>query len=166
MNRQLIIALSVIIPLFVALLFKVKINGVDLSFLPPIYASINAITFLTLCSAWLAIKNKQRILHERLIKLCLFFSSVFLILYVAYHSTSDPTHYGGIGVMMYLYYFLLISHIVLSVAIIPLVLFTLQYALLGSFEKHKKLARISFPLWLYVTFSGVLVYLMISPYYE
>lgn len=161
-----IIFLSIFIPLAVAVLFGIKIEGVDFSFLPPIYASINGLTFLLLLSALKAIKNGNRSLHEKIMKFCLGLSTLFLVMYIAYHITSDPTSYRGEGFMKYLYYILLISHIVLSVIIIPLVLITYSRAFLKNFDQHKKIARISFPLWLYVTFSGVIVYLMIAPYYE
>lgn len=178
-TRQLIIALSIVIPVAVAVLFKVKIDGINLSFLPSIYAGINAITAFVLVGALVAIKNKKRELHRALIRVALLLSVLFLLLYVAYHMTSDSTMYGDtngnnsldilernrIGAMAYFYYVLLISHIVLSVAVIPLVLFTYLFAWQGNFEKHKRWTRYSFPIWLFVAVSGVIVYFMISPYY-
>jgi putative membrane protein len=92
-------------------------------------------------------------------------SLVFLLMYVAYHMTTEATKFGGEGAIKYVYFFLLITHIALSVTIIPLVLFTYVRALSGDFDRHKKLARITFPLWLYVAVTGVIVYLMIAPYY-
>lgn len=178
-TRKLIISLSVVIPIAVAILFKVKIGGIDLSFLPAIYAGINALTAVFLISALVAIKNKNMELHRALIRIALGLSVVFLLLYVAYHMTSDSTLYGDsngngsidilekakIGAMAYFYYTLLISHILLSIAVIPLVLFTYLFAWQGDFVKHKKWTRFSFPIWLYVAVSGVVVYFMISPYY-
>lgn len=164
--RKWAIALSVIIPIAVAALFSVKIDGVDTGFLPPIYASTNGLTAILLIAALIAIKNGHRGLHEKLMQTALFFSAAFLVMYVAYHITSDSTPYLGDGIMKYVYYTILISHILLSIFVIPLVLFTYLRALLGKFEQHKQLARITFPLWLYVAISGVIVYLMISPYYE
>src|SRR5882762_4338508 len=163
--RKLIIALSVVIPVVVAVLFKVKIKGYDFSFLPPIYASINGVTAVLLIVAFIAIKNKMRKVHEMIMKTCIFLSASFLIMYILYHMTSDPTAYGGNGVSRYIYYFILVTHIALSVAVIPLVLFTLVRALSGNFERHKALARFTWPVWLYVAVTGVIVYLMISPYY-
>jgi putative membrane protein len=163
--RKLIIFLSVFIPLAVALLFRVKIDGYDFSFLPPIYASINGITALLLLLALWAIKGKKRILHERLMKTCIGLSASFLVMYILYHITSDSTSYGGSGSVRYLYFFILVSHILLSIIVVPLVLFTFSRALSGNFEKHKALARFTFPIWLYVAITGVVVYLMISPYY-
>ena len=163
--KKLIIALSVVIPLAVAVLFGVKVDGYDLTFLPPIYASINGLTAIILISAVIAIKNGKRQLHERLMKTCLLLSASFLIMYVAYHMTSESTSFGGQGSVRYVYFFILITHIVLSIAIIPMVLFTYVRALSEQFDRHKKLARITFPIWLYVAITGVVVYLMISPYY-
>lgn len=163
--RKLVVALSIVLPLAVAILFGVKIPGYDFSFLPPIYASINGLTAVFLVAAVIAIKNGKRRLHENLIKLCMTFSALFLIMYVAYHMTSESTSFGGEGMIRYLYFFILITHILLSVIVIPFVLFTYVRALAGNFDRHKALAKYAFPLWLYVAVSGVIVYLMISPYY-
>lgn len=163
--NTLIIGLSVIIPVAVAALFKVKVSGYDFSFLPPIYASINGLTAILLVSGLIAIKNKKLRLHDRIMKTCIGLSAVFLVLYVVYHITSDSTPYGGEGFIRNVYFFILITHIVLSVGVIPLVLFTFVKALTRRFDKHRKLARITFPIWLYVAVTGVVVYLMISPYY-
>ena len=163
--KKLIIVLSIAIPLAVALLFGVKIEGYDFSFLPPIYAGINGATALLLLAALWAIRTKRIQLHEVLMKLCLGLSATFLLMYVLYHMTSDSTPYGGVGTIRYIYYFVLITHILLSVVVIPFVLFTFARALSKNFERHKKLARITFPIWLYVAITGVIVYLMISPYY-
>jgi putative membrane protein len=150
----------------VALLFGVKIPNVEpLSFLPPVYASVNGLTAIILVIAVWAIKNGKRDLHQNLMTTAIGLSLIFLLMYVAYHMTSDSTSYGGQGFVKYFYYFILISHIFLSVAIIPLVLKTYARAYLKKFESHRKLARITFPIWLYVAVTGVLVYLMISPYY-
>ena len=98
-------------------------------------------------------------------KTCIVLSVLFLVMYVAYHMTSDSTTYGGQGMMRYVYYFILITHILLSITVIPFVLITYVRAISGNFKKHKKIARITFPLWLYVAITGVIVYVMISPYY-
>lgn len=165
-----IIILSVTIPLVVALLFGVNLRklGYDvepLSFLPPIYATINGCTAIVLIVAVWAVKNGRQKLHENLMKFAICLSVAFLAMYVAYHMTSDSTSYGGEGAIRYLYFFILITHILLSIIIIPFVLVTYVRAIAGSFERHKKLARITYPLWLYVAVTGVIVYLMISPYY-
>lgn len=164
--RKWIIIVSILIPVVVAILFGVKIPGYDLSFLPPIYATINGITAILLITAVMAIKNNNRILHERLMKSCIILSMVFLVLYVLYHMTSDSTPYGGLGFVRYIYFFILISHILLSIGVIPLVLFTYLRAWQGDFIRHRSLAKITFPIWLYVAVTGVVVYLMISPFYK
>ena len=164
-NRWIII-LSVAIPLVVAILFGVKIpNAKPLMFLPPIYATINALTAGILVTAFWAISNKKIKLHQRLMQTAIILSALFLLMYVAYHMTSDSTKFGGEGIIKYLYYFILITHILLSIVVIPFVLITYVRAITNNIEKHKKIARITFPLWLYVAVSGVLVYIMISPYY-
>ncbi|MFY8181681.1 MAG: DUF420 domain-containing protein [Flavobacterium sp.] len=168
--RTPIIIVSILIPIVVAILFSVKlkdfgINVEPLSFLPPIYASINGITAILLILAVRAIKNGNRSLHEKLMTTAIACSVIFLVMYVAYHMTSESTKFGGEGIIRYVYFFILLTHIALSVIIIPLVLFTYVRALSKQFDRHKKLARITFPLWLYVAVTGVIVYLMISPYY-
>ena len=164
--NKLIIAVSVFIPVVIAVLFGVKIPGYDLSFLPPIYATINGITAILLVTAVIAIKRKNRAIHERLIKTCVILSATFLVLYVLYHMTSDSTPYGGEGPVRYVYFFILITHILLSVGVIPMVLFTYVRAWRGEFSRHRAIAKYTFPLWLYVAVTGVIVYLMISPYYS
>ncbi len=166
----LIILLSILIPVVVAVLFRVKLKdfGVDvepLTFLPPIYAFINGLTAVILVAAVWAVKNGNRSLHEMLMKMAIACSVAFLVMYVAYHMTSDSTAFGGEGFVRYVYFFILITHILLSIVVIPLVLITYVKALSGRFDKHKKIAKITFPIWLYVAVTGVIVYLMISPYY-
>ena len=165
-----IVALSVIIPIAVALLFGVNLkdlgfNVEPLTFLPPIYATINGLTAVVLIAAVVAIKNGNKKLHEQLNTFAILLSLVFLVMYIAYHMTSDSTSFGGEGVIVYVYYFILITHIVLSVIVIPFVLLTYMRAKLGNFVEHKKIARKTFPIWLYVAVTGVIVYLMIAPYY-
>ena len=163
--KQAIWAVSIVIPIAVAILFTVKIEGLDLGFLPPIYASLNALTAIGLIVAIVAIKRKNRKLHQRVIQVCLIISILFLLLYVFYHMTSDTTPYGGEGIFKMIYFFLLISHILLSMVVIPIVLFAYLFAWQGDFVRHKKWTKFAFPLWLYVAVTGVLVYVMISPYY-
>jgi putative membrane protein len=156
--RMAIIALSIVVPVVVAALFKIKI---------------------ILIRALLAIKSKNITLHRSLIRFALLLSILFLVLYVAYHVFSDSTFYGdtnhdgkldilekmNAGWMAYVYYFLLVTHILLSMAVIPLVLFTYLAAWQGNYEKHKRMTRFTFPIWLYVAVTGVIVYFMISPFY-
>lgn len=182
--RLSIILVSILIPTAVAILFTVKLKdfGIDvepLSFLPPIYATINGLTALLLLMGVMAIKNGNKKVHERFMTTAIACSVVFLVMYVAYHMTADSTVYGDIdgnkildatekanaGSIRHLYLFILLSHIALSIVIIPLVLITYVRALAARFDKHRKIAKITFPLWLYVAVTGVVVYLMISPYY-
>lgn len=170
MYNRWIIILSVLIPLVVAVLFRVNLRdlGYDvepLMFLPPIYASINGLTAVLLVWAVVAIKKGNRSLHERLVKICIACSVTFLAMYVAYHMTSVSTPYGGEGMARTVYFFILITHILLSIIIIPFVLITYVRGILGKFDAHKRIAKFTFPLWLYVAVTGVIVYLMISPYY-
>lgn len=136
-----------------------------LTFLPPIYAIINGLTALLLVIAVYYIKNGERKIHESLIKVCIALSLMFLVMYIAYHMTTDPTSFGGNGIIAYIYYFILITHILLSVIVIPLVLTSYSRAVQSNFKLHKKIAKVTFPIWLYVAVTGVVVYLMISPYY-
>lgn len=182
--KKWITLLGIIIPLAVAVLSQVKLQdfGIEvapLTFLPPIYATINGITAVLLIVALIAIKNKKVVLHENLMTTAIWASVVFLVMYVAYHLTSDSTKFGdvdrdgvlsaaelaAVGTMRYIYFFILFTHILLSIVIIPLVLVTYVRAISGNFERHKKIAKITFPLWLYVAVTGVVVYIMISPYY-
>ena len=165
-----IVVLSIAIPLAVAILFGVNLRelGFDvkpLTFLPPIYATLNGFTAILLLIAFWAIKNKNIVLHENLMTTAIGCSVAFLVMYVAYHMTSDSTKFGGEGIIKYIYYFILITHILLSIVIIPFVLITYVRAITNDFEKHKKIAKITFPMWLYVAVTGVLVYILISPYY-
>lgn len=162
--RKVVIALSIIIPIAVAALFGIKIPGIEpLSFLPRFYAGINGLTAVLLILALIFIKNGQRKKHQITIQICMVLSIIFLLSYIAYHITSDTTKYGGNFAIVY--YFILISHILLSVAVIPIVLFAYLFAWEGDFVKHKKWTRFAFPIWLYVAITGVIVYWMISPFY-
>ena len=164
--RKLITFISIIVPVLVAVLFTVRIpNVAPLNFLPPIYAGINAITAVILVFAYISIRNKKIKLHEKLMKIAIGLSLAFLVMYVAYHMTSDSTPYGGQGMIRYVYYFILITHIILSIGIIPMVLVTYVRAISKRFVEHKKISVITFPIWLYIAITGVIVYLMISPYY-
>ena len=157
---------SIAIPIVVVILFAVRLPNVEpLSFLPPIYAAINGITALKLIAALISIKNKKILLHEILMKTAICLSVVFLLMYVAYHMTSDPTPYGGEGASRLIYYFILISHILLSIIVIPLVLHSYLRAYLGDYKAHKKIVKYAYPVWLYVAITGVIVYCMIYPYY-
>ncbi|MBP6374657.1 MAG: DUF420 domain-containing protein [Flavobacterium sp.] len=169
-SKTFIVIVSILIPVVVAILFNVKLNDfgynvAPMHFLPPIYAGINALTALVLVAAVLAIKNGKRLVHERLMTSAIVLSVLFLVMYVIYHMTTESTKFGGEGALRLVYFGFLISHIVLSIAIIPLVLITYVRALSQRFDQHKKIAKITFPIWLYVAVTGVIVYWMIAPYY-
>ena len=134
---------SVAIPVVVAILFGVRVDYDLPVFLPPIYATINAITALLLVLALAAIKAKKIQIHQRLMQSCIVLSLVFLVMYIAYHMTTDPTPFGGEGYMKTLYFFILISHIVLSIALIPLVLISYVRAFQKEFPAHKKISKIT-----------------------
>ena len=137
-----------------------------LMFLPPIYATINGLTAVLLVLAVYFIKKGKRRIHENLIKICIGLSLCFLVMYIAYHVTTDPTKFGGNGIFAFIYYFILITHILLSITVIPFVLVSYVRAITGDFQRHRKVAKITFPIWLYVAVTGVIVYLMIAPYYN
>ena len=186
----LIWVVSILVPVVVALLlftkweydqlvFNMRIPNYDpvtlmddlpiakpLTFLPPIYATINGLTAVLLVIAVYYIKNGKRKIHENLIKVCIALSLSFLVMYIAYHITTDPTPFGGSGLVSYIYFFILITHILLSIVVIPMVLVSYSRAFQSKFASHKKIAKVTFPVWLYVAVTGVIVYLMISPYYS
>jgi putative membrane protein len=164
--NAIIIFISILIPVVVAVLSRVRIpNIAPLDMLPPIYAIINGATAILLVVAVIQIKRGNKSKHQVLMKINILLSLLFLIMYIAYHVTSEMTIYGGEGIIRYVYYFILASHIILSGILVPLVLLTYKHAALGEYLKHRKLAKITFPIWFYVAVTGVVVYLMISPYY-
>ena len=165
--KSLIVFISIVLPVAVAVLYVLpKTETTLFSFLPLLNAIINGTTFLILIAALVAIKNKNIILHKRLMWTALVLSVVFLLSYVLYHATTPSTSFGGEGTIKYIYFFILLTHILLSAIVVPLVLLTLVRALSEKFDQHRKIAKITLPIWLYVTLTGVLVYLMISPYYN
>ncbi|GAB4495538.1 MAG: DUF420 domain-containing protein [Saprospiraceae bacterium] len=157
---------SAVVLLLVGAMRRYKIDlGIDFSFLPPIHASLNALAAVILVSALYFIKNKQVENHRRAIYAAMVCSALFLISYVLYHFTTPETRYGGQGVMRTVYFFLLITHVVLAAVILPFILLTFTRAYTNQFERHKKMARWVFPLWLYVAVTGPICYLMLRPYY-
>jgi putative membrane protein len=164
-QKRFITIISIVIPLAVGALFRIKIDFFDFSFLPPFYAGINALTAISLVLALVQIKKKNIERHEFFIKFAMVLSAVFLVCYVLYHLTTESTVYGGEGFIRYIYFFILMSHIGLSMIIIPFVLISYVYGKARNIEKHKKMVKWAFPMWLYVALTGVIVYLMISPYY-
>ncbi|KAA3645953.1 MAG: DUF420 domain-containing protein [Bacteroidetes bacterium] len=166
--RLLIVVVSIAFPVVVAMLYflpKSETVIAEVMLLPKINAIINSFASLMLILGFIAIKNKNVELHKRFMLTALILSVLFSISYLTYHSIAESTVYGGVGLMKTIYYIILISHILLAIVIVPLVLITFSRALTQRFDKHRKIARITLPLWLYVTITGVLVYLMISPYY-
>jgi putative membrane protein len=163
-----IIILSVVVFVAVAFLSRVKLEA-DLGFDVHIFATINAgINFtvsILLLMGLISVKMKQFLLHKRIMLTAMTLSALFLVSYIAHHLLSDSTSYGGEGNMKYVYYFILITHIILAAVILPFILYTAYRGLTAEFARHKKIARITWPIWFYVSITGVLVYLMISPYY-
>lgn len=165
MNLKLINIISIAVPLLVLALFQVKLPG-EYSYLPHIYAPINGVVFVLLLSALFAIKRGNIKLHKWLMSISIVLSGLFLLMYLLYHATTEETKFGGEGLIRYVYYFLLLTHILLSVVTIPLVLRAYYFAFKGDFDRHKKINKYAFPIWLYVAFSGVMIYLLIAPYYQ
>ncbi|WP_306641885.1 DUF420 domain-containing protein [Sanyastnella coralliicola] len=169
--RKFVIAISLVIPIVVTVLRYIPTPEFEegtkstLYFLPMLNALLNGSTFLLLIAALVAIKNKNVEAHRKLTTLGMTFSALFLVSYVIFHATTSHTPYGGEGTVKTIYYFILFSHIVLSAVIVPLVLFAFTHALAGRIDKHRKIVKYTFPLWLYVTLTGVIVYFMISPFY-
>ena len=164
----LIIAASVAIPLVVALLYygpKGEISWLPKGFLPAVNATINGVTTLVLIAAIIAIKGKNIQRHKKLMQTAIALSLVFLVSYVLHHATAEQTVFGGTGWVKTTYLIILLTHIVLAAAIVPLVLISYVRAISDRIDKHRKIAKITLPLWLYVTITGVIVYFMISPYY-
>lgn len=140
--------------------------GISFGFLPPLYSALNALTAVLLILALWQIKKKNIANHKRLMMSALFTSVLFLLGYVVYHFTTPETKYCGVGTIRYFYFFLLITHIILAGVILPFILLTFNRGYLMLTEKHKKLARYVFPLWLYVALTGPIIYLMLAPCYN
>lgn len=161
--------LSVAIPLAVAVLLSLpqKLDLGDWVYnLPHVIGGINTLTSLCLIFALVAIKTKRVDWHRKFNTAALVLGALFLVCYVIYHASAPSTAFGGEGAQKYLYYFFLLSHILLSIGVVPLVLLAFYYAWSGLFDKHKKIVKLTYPIWLYVSVTGVIVYLMISPYYS
>jgi putative membrane protein len=159
-------AVSAAVLFLVVLMRRVKLDlGVDFTFLPPLHASLNALTAVILVYALWTIKRKDIQAHRRAIYAAMVCSVLFLLSYVLYHFTTPETRYGGEGWLRYVYFFLLITHIALAAVTLPFILLTFIRAYTGQFERHKKMSRWVFPLWLYVAVTGPICYLMLRPYY-
>lgn len=164
-----VIGLSIAINVAVAVLFFLPeaegLDHIDFTILPMLNAIFNSFTFVFLSAALFFIKQGNIGMHRNFIAAAFSSTFLFLLSYVTYHYATESTAYGGEGFIRYVYFFILISHILLAIAIVPLALFTVAFALNKSVAKHRKIARWTMPIWLYVSLTGVIVYLMISPYY-
>lgn len=164
-----IIALSIIVPIVVVILMymPVRFNLFDTESgtLPFFHALLNGSTAIVLILGYLFMSVKAYKSHRNTMILAFLLSSVFLVSYVISKISNEPVPYGGEGALRYVYFFILITHIILSAIIIPLVLFTMYRGLSGQYEKHAKIARWTFPIWLYIAITGVLVYVFMWPYY-
>ena len=168
-NERLVNILSIVIPVAVALLIGIRTKidlGVWTKTLPHVIGFLNTTTSLTLIAGFIFIKNKNITMHRRMMTLSFVQGALFLVLYILYHISNASTSYGGEGILRPIYYVLLVSHIVLSIGVVWFVLRAVYYALSGQITEHKKIVKWTFPLWLYVSVTGVVVYLMISPYYN
>lgn len=166
--RILILSLSFVVFVAVLVLHNFKLN-VDLGFDVHVFALANAVinSIVTLLLIWavVAVKNKKFALHKKLMLAAIVFSVLFLVSYIAHHLFAGDTKFGGEGVMKGIYYFILLTHIPLAAIILPFILFSAYRGLTGEYAAHKKMVKYTWPLWLYVSITGVLVYVFISPYY-
>ncbi|MBK1439328.1 DUF420 domain-containing protein [Parapedobacter sp. ISTM3] len=142
-----------------------KLRHYDFSYLPKVNAVLNSLTFIALLLSLLAIKNKKITLHRNLVFLAFGFTSIFLVTYLVYHFSTPSAQYGGEGIIRYIYFFVLITHIVLAALIVPLALISIGRGLNMEVTTHRRIARWTMPIWLYVSLTGVVVYFMIAPYY-
>ncbi len=140
-------------------------DGWDLSFLPMVNAGLNTAVAISLVLAILVIKKGRADLHAKFMSLAVYLSLLFLISYVTYHITSGEVKFGGEGAIRKVYFFLLISHIVLAGVSFPFILLSLAYSMSNQFTKHRKIVKWAYPMWLYVAITGPIVYLMLRPYY-
>lgn len=169
MYKSIIIGLSILVPLVVAFLYVFvpdkKLINIDVSFLPKLNASINFLVSCFLVLGLYFIKKGDQEKHQKAMLTAFGLSALFLISYVVYHFLSESAKFGGEGIIRPIYFFILLTHIVLAAVQLPFILFTFYYALTEQLEKHKKLGKITWPLWFYVSVTGVLVYLLNAPYY-
>lgn len=166
--RLLILTVSFVVFAAVAFLskFKLEVNlGFDVHIFALINAVINSIVSVLLVVALVAVKKKNYEQHKKVMLAAMLLSVLFLVSYIAHHLLAGETKYGGEGILKSIYYFILLTHIPLAAIILPFILFTAYRGLTGEYANHKKLAKYTWPLWLYVSITGVLVYLFISPYY-
>jgi putative membrane protein len=165
----LVAILTVVIVALVAVLFFLPAYdgeiGFNVKILPMLNAIFNSFTFLSLVVALVAIKRKNIKMHRTFVGMAFLTTTLFLVSYVTYHYLTESTPYGGEGILRGIYFFILLTHIVLAVVVVPLALLSVVRGLTGQIEKHRKISKWTMPIWLYVSLTGVIVYLMISPYY-
>lgn len=168
-NENLVKILSIAIPVAVALLIGIRTKidlGIWTKSLPHVIGLLNTTTSVTLILGLVAIRNRNIARHRQMMGLSFLQGALFLVLYILYHISNQSTPFGGEGILRPIYYFLLVSHIVLSIGVVWFVLRAVYFALSGQIAEHKRIVKWTFPLWLYVSITGVIVYLMISPYYN
>lgn len=164
-----IIALSIIVPVVVLILMylpeRYNLFGAQSGTFPLFHAILNGCTAVFLLTGYFFMSVKEYRWHRNFMIAAFALSSIFLVSYVISKISNDPVPYGGDGILKYIYFFILITHILLSAIIIPLVLFTMYRGLTGEYTRHAKIARWTFPIWFYVAITGVLVYIFMAPYY-
>ncbi|KIC96466.1 DUF420 domain-containing protein [Flavihumibacter solisilvae] len=166
--RWLIVILSIVVFGAVVLLSRVQLKvdlGFDIHLFARINAFINGTVSVLLLAGLITVRNRNYLAHKKIMITAVILSAIFLVSYICHHLFAGDTKFGGEGVIRPIYFFILITHIILAAIILPFILFTAYRALTGEWSAHKKLARITWPIWFYVAVTGVLVYLMISPYY-
>jgi len=168
--RLLVNIISVALPLIVAGMFQFKFTDFvwpfDVHVLPLINALLNGACALLLIGALIAVKKGNIDLHQRMIYTAMGLSLLFLVVYIMYHTTAGHTKFGGEGTIKYIYLIILLTHILLAAIQAPFVLYAFLYGYTGQKEKHKRIVKFSYPIWLYVSITGVICYLMILPYYS
>ena len=168
LKNKIIGIIAVVLPVVVAIMYYMPKGGDAgelVRSIPMFNAILNGSTFVVLVAGIVAIKSGNKVLHRIMMMTAFMLGVLFLIGYVAYHAQVESTHFGGEGMEKMVYFFLLITHIVLAAGLAPLVLVTMSRALKGDFVGHKKIAKWTYPIWLYVSITGIIVYLMIAPYY-
>ena len=167
--RWFILTVSFVVFAAVVLLSRIKLE-IDLGFDKHIFAKINAIINSTvsilLLTGLVAVKAKKYLLHKRIMIVAIVLSCLFLVSYICHHLFTGETKFGGTGPLRYFYFIILSTHIILAGIILPFILFTAYRGLIAEYDRHKKLSKVTWPIWLYVSVTGVLVYLLISPYYS
>lgn len=167
-SMTLINTLSIVIPIVIAILLGIRVKldlGEWTKILPHVIAVINSLTTIFLLLGLYFIKQKAIQTHQYMMTTAFTLGGLFLVAYVLYHLTNESTSFGGEGGIRYFYYFILVSHILMSLVVLPFVLRAMYFALTKQFERHRKVTKLAFPLWLYVSVTGVIAYLLISPYY-